>query len=140
MSGSCWLMQAICRLLDAQPQLLLASLKRNWPPVGSTYTCEKGNWIYLGRMWSHLPPPKKHRKVIGIQISTARQSYSFPVFLGPPIGVYPGLELSTCWINLGLEAKMTSNLGQLGPVFGGGRGLGSREKGEVCLGMRFFRI
>ena len=96
------------RLLDAQPQLLLASLKRNWPPVGSTYTCEKGNWIYLGRMWSHLPPPKKHRKVIGIQISTARQSYSFPVFLGPPIGVYPGLELSTDWINLGLEAKMAS--------------------------------
>ena len=30
----------------------------------------------------------------------------FLSFFGPPIGVYPGLVLSTDWINLGLEGKL----------------------------------
>ena len=40
----------------------------------------------------------------------------FLSFFRPPIGVNPGLKLSTDWINLGLEAKMASKLGQLVPL------------------------
>ena len=41
----------------------------------------------------------------------------FLSFFRLPIGGYLGLKSSTDWINFGLEAKMASKLGQLGPHF-----------------------
>ena len=80
MSGSCWLMQAICRLLDAKTQLLLASMHRKWPPAWLIIGLWKGQLDQLGVYVEPLPPFTKHRKIIGIQVSTAKESYNFPVF------------------------------------------------------------
>ena len=56
MSGSCWLMQAICRLLDAKTQLLLASMHRKWPPAWLIIGLWKGQLDQLGVYVEPLAP------------------------------------------------------------------------------------
>ena len=56
-----------------------AQYSLRWPlmlPAHAQCTPRRGVGVYV----EPLAPLKKHRKIIGIQVSTARQSYNFPVF------------------------------------------------------------
>ena len=63
MLGSCLLMQAIPRLLEANPHLILASRSEIGLLFGSTYACERGNWATLGPTWE----AKNGQKQLGIR-------------------------------------------------------------------------